>query len=173
METFNVDGIDDEEDYTIQIIDTIGFEDTSCKYTDKQIGEMIMQEVMGQAEEHISPNDRRGSVFLNAQVPNKIDAILIVDRATGSYVSHEQTYQKLAKIFLTAEMKDSMMVMITDVKGTDEESVNDRITHAKNLKYAGVVPWESNKLKFSPEEHRNQLKDFFCQLKKVKPFTNE
>jgi septin family protein len=35
MYTFNVDGIDDEEDYTINIIDTIGFIDTSVLYTDR------------------------------------------------------------------------------------------------------------------------------------------
>ena len=114
-----------------------------------------MQELIGEAEDHRSPNDRRASVYKNARVPDKIDAILIVDRATGAFVTHETTYNRLANIFLTAKMKDSMMVMLTDVKGTNEESVKARITHAKNLKYAGVVPWDSNKEKVSPEEHRN------------------
>ena len=79
---FNLDGYDDEEDYTIQIIDTIGFIDTRCQYTDREIGEKIMQELIDEAEDHRSSEARRGSVSSKVQVPDKIDAILMVERAT-------------------------------------------------------------------------------------------
>ena len=44
---FDVDDIDDEVDYTVQIIDTIGFQDTRCAFTDNEICELIMEELVG------------------------------------------------------------------------------------------------------------------------------
>ena len=114
-----MDGYDDEEDYTIQIIDTIGFLDNKFKYTDKQIGEEIMKELIGEGEDHKSPEGRRGSVYNKALVPDKIDAILMVERFTNPFSMLETTFEKLAKIFLTTEMKDSILVMLTDVKAAD------------------------------------------------------
>jgi len=44
---FDLDDVDDEVNYTIQIIDTIGFGDTLKRYTDTQISEYILQEIIG------------------------------------------------------------------------------------------------------------------------------
>jgi hypothetical protein len=39
--------LDEEVDYTVQIIDTIGFWDTKFAYTDNEICEMVMEELIG------------------------------------------------------------------------------------------------------------------------------
>jgi septin family protein len=44
---FDLDNINDKVDYTVQIIDTIGFWDNRLLFTDKQICEMIMEELVG------------------------------------------------------------------------------------------------------------------------------
>jgi hypothetical protein len=56
-------------------------------------------------------------------------------------------------------MKESILVMLTDIKAAHEKNVKGRITSAQKLNFAGIVPWESKDL--SPEEHRKQVKDFF------------
>jgi hypothetical protein len=118
-----------------------------------------MQELIGEVEDHRSSEARRGSVSSKVQVPDKIDAILMVERATGNSNMLLQTFQKLATIFLTTEMKESILVMLTDIKAAHEKNVKGRITSGQKLNFAGIFPWESKDL--SPEEHRKQVKDFF------------
>jgi hypothetical protein len=128
-----------------------------------------MQELIGDAEDHRSSEARRESVSSNkVQVPDKIDAILMVERATGNSNMLMQTFKKLAKIFLTIEMKESILVMLTDIKAAHEKNVQGRIASAQKLNFAGIVPWESkgeyegDSLKaLSRDDHRKQVKDFF------------
>ena len=83
---FDIDDLDEEVDYTIQIIDTIGFWDTRCIYTDKEICEMIMEELIGGGGnlEVINLDKNEGTVR-PFQAPDQIDAILMLERATGVF----------------------------------------------------------------------------------------
>ena len=111
-------------DYTVQIIDTIGFWDTQVKYTDNEICEMIMEELIGGGGnlEVINLDMNEGTVR-PFHAPDKIDAILLVERSTGNASCVNQTFEKVGKIFGGIEAKDSMILMITDFKKADEETV--------------------------------------------------
>lgn len=61
--------------------------------------------------------------------------------------------------------------MITDFKRADEEDVVTRMNEAKEIGFGGVYPWESVDL--SPEEMKQQVKDFFSLVKFVKPYTSD
>jgi hypothetical protein len=71
-------------DYTVQIIDTIGFWDTRCAYSDNKICEMIMEELIGGGGNlEVINLDNNESKVRPFQAPDQIDAILLVERATG------------------------------------------------------------------------------------------
>jgi hypothetical protein len=76
--------LDEEVNYTVQIIDTIGFWDTRCNYKDKQICEMIMEELIGGGGtlEVINLDKNEGTVR-PFQPPDQIDAILLLEIGTG------------------------------------------------------------------------------------------
>ena len=80
---FNLDNYDDNEDYTIQIIDTVGFFDTDGQYTDREIGHLIMKELIGEGEDHRSNEERLN--YVQNLFPDKIDAILMVEKATATF----------------------------------------------------------------------------------------
>jgi hypothetical protein len=85
--------MDEEVDYTVQMIDTIGFWDTRCAYTDNQICEMIMEELIGGGGnlEVINLDKNEGTVR-TFQAPDQIDAILLLERATGFANFTNQTF---------------------------------------------------------------------------------
>jgi hypothetical protein len=86
--------------------------------------------LIGEAEDHRSSEARRGSVANKVLVPDKIDAILMVERATNNSNMLMPTFKRLSDIFLTTEMKESILVMLTDVKAAHEKNVKGRITSA-------------------------------------------
>ena len=82
-------------DYTVQIIDTIGFWDTKVLYTDNQICEMIMEELIGGGGNlEVINLDKKEDTVRPFQAPDNIDAILLVERATGFANFTNQTFQK-------------------------------------------------------------------------------
>ena len=105
------------------------------------------------------------------QAPDQIDAILLVERATGLANCTHQTFNKAGKILGGIEAKDSMILMITDIKKADEENIKGRIEVAQEIQLGGCFRWESVKL--SPEEQRQQVKNFFDYLKTIRPYTND
>lgn len=86
--------------------------------------------MIGEAEDHRSSEARRASVANKVLVPDKIDAILMVERATNNSNMLMPTFKRLSDIFLTTEMKESILVMLTDVKAAHEKNVKGRITSA-------------------------------------------
>jgi hypothetical protein len=116
--------LDEEVDYTVQIIDTIGFWDTRVAYSDNQICEIIMEELIGGGGnlEVINLNENEG-IVRPFQPPDQIDAILLLERPTGSANNTLQTFQKAGKILGGLEAKESMILMITDIKKADEENI--------------------------------------------------
>jgi hypothetical protein len=159
-------------DYTVQIIDTIGFWDTRCAYTDNQICEMIMEELIGGGGnlEVINLDKNEGTVRA-FQAPDQIDAILLLERATGFANFTNQTFQKAGKILGGIEAKDSMILMITDIKKAEEDNILGRIQESKDIELGGFFRWES--VNMSPEETRQQVKEFFDLVKTIRPFTND
>ena len=41
-----MDNIDPENNYTFQMIDTIGYLDSELKFTNEEIGEMLMEQIL-------------------------------------------------------------------------------------------------------------------------------
>ena len=105
------------------------------------------------------------------QAPDQIDAILMLERATGVFNCTQQTFNKVGLILGGTQAKDSMILMITDIMNAEEENIQGRIDEAIMLQLGGYFRWESVKL--SPEEIRQQTKDFFDLVKTIKPFTND
>ena len=50
------------------------------------------------------------------------------------------------------QAKDSMILVITDIKKADEGNIEGRIEEAKEIELGGFFTWESDDL--SPEEKR-------------------
>lgn len=153
---FDIDNADDEFNYTVQIIDTIGFWDTRCAYTDNQICEMIMEELIGGGGNlEVINLDKNEGVVRQFQAPDQIDGILLLEIATGHANCTNQTFQKAAKILGGVEAKDSMILIISNYKKAlqeegGEENVQGRIDEAKELELGGALRWES--VNVTPEE---------------------
>ena len=112
-------------DYTVQIIDTIGFWDTRVAYTDHEFYEMIMEELIGGGGnlEVNNLDENKGTVVRPFLAPDQIDAIFLFERATGFANFTIQTSLKAEKILGDKEIKDSMILMLTDIKKAEEEDV--------------------------------------------------
>ena len=77
---FDRDDISDTVNYTIQIIDTIGFQDPLQTYTDGRIRYEILTTIIGGNEEE-EEKDTSNFSSLPLQQAKSIDAILIFDTA--------------------------------------------------------------------------------------------
>ena len=67
--------------------------------------------------------DEKEGTLRPLQAPDQIDAILLFERATGFANFTNQTYLKAEKILGGKEVKDSMILMLTDTKNSDEDNV--------------------------------------------------
>ena len=64
-----------------------------------------------------------------------------------------------------------MILMITDIKKAEEDNILGRIQESKDIELGGFFRWES--VNMSPEETRQQVKEFFDLVKTIRPFTND
>lgn len=67
--------------------------------------------------------DKNEGVMRQFQAPDQIDAILLLERATGFANFTNQTFQRACKILGGLEAKDSMILIVSDYKKADEENV--------------------------------------------------
>jgi hypothetical protein len=133
---------------------------------------MIMEELIGGGGNlEVINLDRNEGITRQFQAPDQIDSILVLERSTGFANFTGQTFMKAGKILGGLEAKDSMILMITDVKKADEENIQGRVDEAKEIGLGGSFRWESVNL--TPEEMQQQIKDFFALVKTIKPYTND
>ena len=105
--------------------------------------------------------------------PDKIDAILILERA-NSYINLMN--QTLASVFqnlgIGQELNRSIILMITDWKAAPIKNVTGREDFAlKTLGLGGCFRWESVTL--TDEERAQQFRNFFALVETITPFKSE
>jgi hypothetical protein len=85
---------------------------------------MIMDELIwGQGNLEVINLDKNEGIVRPFQPPDQIDAILLLERATGIANNTNQTFFRAGEILGGNEAKHSMILMITDIKKADEENV--------------------------------------------------
>ncbi len=137
----------------INFIDTIGFRDTSVKYTDKEIQEMIKSELLGD-----TPCDQ-------------IDAIFIMDNALDTYIALRDTYLKI-KEFFGEVVQESVYVLITHgAEGQTEKyelALQERIEDCNDLGLPYMI-WESKDV--SEEQKLMNFRSLFNKVStSLKPY---